>query len=156
MRDVAKDAAARAFEGGMETYVDLRAVTAVWLEDRAGMREFDASALAKVIADSQHAPKKAQPAAQEDEQEDSSGEVNPEGGGSGKAEEVDPFKGGDQSGEETQSAGQTEVSTALTHASCFSPAGRAAGPDRGLGEDYSGQDGGFAQGGWPSAYSQGD
>ena len=34
--------------------------------------------------------------------------------GSGKAEEVDPFKGGDQSGEETQSAGQTEVSAALT------------------------------------------
>ena len=44
-------------------------MTAVRLKDRAGMREFDASALAKVIADSQHVPKKAQPAAQEDEQE---------------------------------------------------------------------------------------
>ena len=42
MREVAKDAAARAYEGGMETYGDLRAVTAVWFEGRAGMREFGA------------------------------------------------------------------------------------------------------------------
>ena len=54
MKEVAKDAAARAFEGGMETYGDLRAVTAVWLEDRAGMWEFDASTLAKVIAEGAH------------------------------------------------------------------------------------------------------
>ena len=36
MKEVAKDAAARAFAGGMETYGDLRAVAAVWLEDRRG------------------------------------------------------------------------------------------------------------------------
>ena len=78
MKELAKDAAARAFEGGMETFGDLRAVTTVWLEDRAGMREFDASALSKVIAEAQHVPKTAQPAAHEDEQEDNSGEVNPE------------------------------------------------------------------------------
>ena len=61
----------------METFGDLRAVTAVWLEDRAGMREFDASALSKVIAEAQHVPYQAQPDAHEDEQEDNSGEVNP-------------------------------------------------------------------------------
>ena len=70
MKELAKGAAARAFAGGMAPfggrspstahmhYGDLRAVTAttVWLEDRAGMREFGASALAKVITDSQHVP----------------------------------------------------------------------------------------------------
>ena len=40
--------------------------------------------------------------------------MNPADGESGKAGEVGLFKGGDQSGSETQSAGQTEVSTALT------------------------------------------
>ena len=48
MRAAAKESAARAFEGGMETYGDLRSVTAVWFEDRAGMGEFDAVALARV------------------------------------------------------------------------------------------------------------
>ena len=63
MREVAKDAAARAFEGGMETYGNLHAVTTVWLEDRAGMWESNASAPAKIIAEAQHVPRKVQPAA---------------------------------------------------------------------------------------------
>ena len=110
MKELAKDAAARAFEGGMGTFGDLRAVTAVWLEDRAGMREFDASALSKVIAESQHVPRKAQPDAQEAEQEGDSGEVNPEGDGFGKVPEMDPPKVDSSSGSETQSAEKTEVS----------------------------------------------
>jgi hypothetical protein len=113
MKELAKDAAARAFEGGMETFGDLRAVTTVWLEDRAGMREFDASALSKVIAEAQHVPKTAQPAAHEDEQEDNSGEVNPEGG-EGSVPEVDHPKQEAGSGSETQSADQSQVSVALT------------------------------------------
>ena len=96
----------------METFGDLRAVTAVWLEDRAGMREFDASALSKVIAEAQHAPYQAQPDAHGDGQENTSGEVNPVGG-PGEGPEVDQPKV-DSSGSETQSEGKTEVSAALT------------------------------------------
>ena len=39
------------------------------------MREFDAPALSKVIAEAQHAPYQAQPDAHEDEQENNSGWV---------------------------------------------------------------------------------
>ena len=74
------------------------------------MRGSGASALVKAVAESKHAPQKAQPAAQEDWQEDSSGEVNPEGGESGKAQEMGPPGREAGPGSETQSA---EVSTAL-------------------------------------------
>ena len=110
----------------METFGDLRAVTAVWLEDRAGVREFDASALSKVIAESQHVPRKAQPAAQEAEQEGDSGEVNPEGDGFGEVPEMDPPKVDSSSGSGTQSAGKTEVSTALTEVASVLLAGQRA------------------------------
>ena len=36
MKELAKDAAARAFAGGMETFGDLRAVAAVWLDSVGG------------------------------------------------------------------------------------------------------------------------